>query len=251
MPAQQYSDQANPFRVRSDGDVPVGVQLGWRLRTLILTGHLKPGETLPSVRRMAGWAGVNANTVKSVYDSLREEGLIDGRQGKGTFVAEGAVARPGLESIVMETVRRGEEAGTGARDLAVAFMACADMLESQGGGPGAPDPEAEPSSETLEIRQELRRQIARLESELATYVRELPAGEMPTAPTWEMGHVASVEELERIRDTMIAKLFKAKEVAEDNARKEDEARAERSKPEKPGPLSRAMSWWGEAMSREG
>ena len=118
MPAQQYSDETNPFAVRPDSDVPVGVQLNWRLRTLILTGRLRSGETLPSVRRLANWAGVNANTVRAVYDALQDDGLITSQQGRGTFVADEARPKLGLEAIVLDTVRRGQESGTGPRDLA-------------------------------------------------------------------------------------------------------------------------------------
>ena len=248
MPAQQYSDETNPFAVRPDSDVPVGVQLNWRLRTLILTGRLRSNETLPSVRRLANWAGVNANTVRAVYDALQEDGLITSQQGRGTFVAEEAQPKLGLESIVLDTVRRGQESGTGPRDLAIALMACADMLEV-GGSPTAPTPpgDAGEGSETIEIRRELRRQIAQLESELSSYVRDLPVGELPTAPAWAEGHVAGVEELEQTRDVLVAKLFKERESAERRARREGEARAEHSEPSAPGPLARAMSWWTEAM----
>jgi DNA-binding transcriptional regulator YhcF (GntR family) len=250
MPAQLYSDETNPFAVRPDSDVPVGVQLNWRLRTLILTGRLRPNETLPSVRRLADWAGVNANTVRAVYDALQEDGLIVSRQGKGTFVAEGARPQQGLESIVLDTVRRGQESGTGPRDLAIAIMACADMLDVEGGtaAPPAPDTgEEQEHSETIEIRRELRRQIAQLESELSSYVRDLPAGDLPTAPTWAEGHIAGVEELEQTRDILVAKLFKARGSAEERARREGLARSDSGEPPAPGPLARAMSWWREAM----
>lgn len=248
MPAQQYSDETNPFAVRAGSDVPVGVQLNWRLRTLILTGRLRPSETLPSVRRLANWAGVNANTVRAVYDTLQDEGLITSQQGRGTFVAEGAQPKLGLESIVLDTVRRGQETGTGPRDLAIALMACADMLEVEGGPAAPPDPgDGGEGSETIEIRRELRRQIGQLESELSSYVRDLPVGELPTAPSWAEGHVAGVEELEQTRDVLVAKLFKARESAEQRARREGETRAEHKEPPAPGPLARAMGWWGEAM----
>jgi hypothetical protein len=203
------------------------------------------------VRRLADWAGVNANTVRAVYDDLQAEGLVRSRQGKGTFVAEGAEAKLGLESIVLETVRRGQESGAAPRDLAIAFMACADMLDMEEGAaaPSLPEP-GEEDGETIEIRRELRRQVAQLESELASYVRDLPPGELPTAPAWAEGHVASVEELERIRDVLVAKLFKARESAELRARREGEERGHR--PEQadssPGPLAKAMAWWREAMS---
>jgi len=247
MAAQQYSAETNPFEVRPDSDVPVGVQLNWRLRTLILTGRLRSKETLPSVRQLANWAGVNANTVRAVYDALQEEGLVTSRQGKGTFVAEGAEPKPGLESMVLDTVRRGQESGAGPRDLAIALMACADMLEMEGGAPAAPAPEAsDQRGETIEIRRELRRQIAQLESELASYVRDVPPGDLPTAPAWAEGHVAGVEELEQIRDLLVAKLFKARQSAEERARREGEARSDHTD-QAPGPLARAMSWWRDAV----
>jgi DNA-binding transcriptional regulator YhcF (GntR family) len=246
--AQQYSAETNPFAVRAEADVPVGVQLGWRLRTLILTGHLAPGEALPSVRRMAEWAGVNVNTVRAVYDGLQSDGLVTSEQGRGTFVAAQAQPRPGLESIVLETVRRGQESGADPRELAIAFMACADMLDVQGDSPAPPAPEpVEEDSETIEIRRELRRQIAQLEAELASYVRDLPAGEMPTAPPWAEGHVAGVEELERIRDVLVAQLFRARESAEQRARREGEERGRHADTRASGPLARAMSWWRQAM----
>ena len=248
MPAQQYSDETNPFAVRPDSDVPVGVQLNWRLRTLILTGRLRANETLPSVRRLANWAGVNANTVRAVYDALQEEGLITSQQGRGTFVAERAEPKLGLESIVLETVRRGQESGTDPHDLAIALMACADMLDAEGGeAPPAGRDADDEGSETIEIRRELRRQIAQLEPELSSYVRDLPVGELPTAPAWAEGHVAGVEELEQIRDVLVAKLFKARQSAEERARSEGEARADRRQPHGPGPLAKAMNWWRDAM----
>lgn len=250
--AQQYLDQANPFSVRPDSEVPVGVQLNWRLRTLILTGRLRPAETLPSVRRMADWAGVNVNTVRAVYDDLQADRLVTTRQGKGTFVAPDARPRTGLESIVLDSVRRGRESGTDPRDLAIALMACAEMLDADERGAAAPAPEAPgEEGETIEIRRELRRQIAQLESELASYVRDLPAGDLPTAPAWAEGHVAGTEELEQIRDVLVAKLFKARASAEERARREGAERGPPARPASPGPLARAMGWWREAMAGSG
>ena len=72
--------------------------------------------------------------------------------------------------------------------------------------PGLPDPEEE--SEAIEVRQELRRQIGRLEAELASYTRYLSA-ELPTAPRRAVAHVAGVQELEQTRDTLIAQLSEA------------------------------------------
>src|SRR5690242_16750175 len=84
--------QSNPFALDHAGDVPLGVQLAWRIRALVSTGRLRAGERLPSLRKVAQWAGVNVNTVRAVYESLEAEGLIASQHGRGTFVAESAAA---------------------------------------------------------------------------------------------------------------------------------------------------------------
>jgi len=209
---------ANPFRIDPGDELPVGLQLGWRLRALIRTGELGAGERLPSFRQLAGWAGVNVGTVRAVYEGLERDGLVVTRHGQGTFVAEGVESAPQLEEIATEALRRASEAGLGARDLAIVAIACASL----------PD-----ESETLEVRQELRRQIARLEAELASYTGHLTA-ELPTAPKRAVAHVAGVEELEQTRDTLIAQLAAAQRESEQQVRQRAESR---------GPLGRAMSRW--------
>jgi GntR family transcriptional regulator len=211
--------EANPFAIDPADELPVGLQLGWRLRALIRTGELAAGERLPSFRQLAGWAGVNVGTVRAVYETLEADGLVVTRHGQGTFVAEGVEAAPQLEEIASDALRRAEEAGLGPRDLAIVAMACA----------GLPSEE----SEVLEVRQELRRQIARLEAELASYTRHLQA-DLPTAPKRAVAHVAGVEELERTRDTLIAQLAEAQRESEQEVRRRATSR---------GPLGRAMSRW--------
>ena len=71
-----------------DGDVPLGTQLAWQVQALIVNGRLRPGEQLPSVRRLADVAGVNVNTVRAVYERLEGEGFVTTQHGRGTFVAE-------------------------------------------------------------------------------------------------------------------------------------------------------------------
>jgi GntR family transcriptional regulator len=211
--------EANPFQIDPGDEVPVGLQLSWRLRALIRTGELGAGERLPSFRRLAEWAGVNVGTVRAVYEGLEKDGLVVSRHGQGTFVAEGVKPSPRLEEIASEALRRAEEAGITARDLAIVAMASTGL------------PEAE--SEVLEVRQELRRQIARLEAELATYTGHLRA-DLPTAPRRAVAHVAGVEELEQTRDTLIAQLAEAQRESEQEVRRRAQSR---------GPLGRAMSRW--------
>lgn len=224
--------EATPFALDPGDEVPLGLQLSWRLRALIQTGELAAGERLPSFRKLAEWAGVNLGTVRAVYEGLEKDGIVVSRHGQGTFVAEGVEAAPQLEEIASEALRRAEAAGIQPRDLAIVAMACAGLPADLGeDATGLPDPGT--GSETIEVRHELRRQIARLEAELASYTAHLGA-ELPTAPLRAVAHVAGVEELEQTRDTLIAQLAAAQRETQQEVRRRARDR---------GPLGRAMSRW--------
>jgi len=239
MVAQQIGEP-NPFAIDPGDELPVGLQLTWRLRALIATGRLAAGERLPSFRRLSEWAGVNVNTVRAVYAGLEREGLVVSRQGQGTFVAEGIEPAAQLEEIAIDALRRAGEAGLSPRELAIVASACASMpgaLEDEPAKPATELPDLAEEGEVIEVRRELRRQIARLEAELATYPADLPR-DMPTAPRRASAHIAGVPELERTRDTLIAQLSEAQRAAERRARQTGRERAQQA-----SPLERAMSWW--------
>ncbi len=238
----------NPFAVDPDDDLSVGLQLTLRLRALIATGRLPAGERLPSVRRLAEWAGVNLNTVRAVYAGLEDQGLVAGHHGRGTFVADGVRTAPELEEIANEAIRRARAAGLSARDLAEVALVCAAIPgDALGDADAAPAPGAidAAEAEAIGVRQELRRQIGVLERELADFARYIPT-DMPTAPRVTSAHVAGVEELEQTRDTLVAQLSEARRAAERRAGEEARRRAgEESVREagEAGPLARAMGWW--------
>ena len=118
-------------------------------------------------------------------------------------------------------------------------MACASVLgdfpADRSSESAAALPDLGGESEAIEVRQELRRQIGRLEAELASCTRDLRA-DLPTAPRRAEAHVAGVQELEQTRDTLIAQLSEARRAAEQRAREEARTRGD-------GPLGRAMGWW--------
>jgi DNA-binding transcriptional regulator YhcF (GntR family) len=238
--AQQVEQGQNPFSIDPGDELPVGLQLTWRLRALIATGRLASGERLPSFRRLSEWAGVNVNTVRAVYAGLEQEGLVVSRQGQGTFVAAGIEAAAQLEEIATEALRRAHDAGLSPRELAIVASACASMpgaLDEPPAGSTPDLPGLAEESEAIEVRHELRRQIARLEAELAAYPGDLPR-DLPTAPRRASAHVAGVEELEQTRDTLIAQLSEAQRAAERRARQ-----AGRERVQEASPFERAMSWW--------
>jgi DNA-binding transcriptional MocR family regulator len=78
------------------GRGPLHVLLAARLRRLIDSGELPPGEPLPPDRALASALAVGRSTVVAAYDLLRQDERIVRRQGSGTRVAgaEPAGVRP-------------------------------------------------------------------------------------------------------------------------------------------------------------
>lgn len=60
----------------------------------IRRGRLRPGDRLPTVRRLADDLGLAPNTVARAYRELEAEGLVVGRGRAGTFVADGGATPP-------------------------------------------------------------------------------------------------------------------------------------------------------------
>lgn len=76
------------IRLQPSSGVPIIGQIADQIRTHCAGGTLRPGDRLPSVRQLARDLAVNQNTVLRVYERLTAEGLLERRQGDGTFVAD-------------------------------------------------------------------------------------------------------------------------------------------------------------------
>ncbi|MFB6468442.1 PLP-dependent aminotransferase family protein [Cytobacillus sp. Hz8] len=75
-------------------DISLIRQVYEQIRTRILHGELIAGECLPPTRELAANLGISRNVVVEAYDQLFAEGYIEGRQGSGTYVAEGTYLDP-------------------------------------------------------------------------------------------------------------------------------------------------------------
>jgi len=70
-----------------DSPVPAVRQVADALRVELVEGRLKPGDSLPSVRRAAIDLGLHFNTVAEAYRLLAEEGWLELRHGRSARVA--------------------------------------------------------------------------------------------------------------------------------------------------------------------
>ena len=66
---------------------PIYEQVKDGLRRLMVTGVIREGEKLPSVRTLAGTLAINPNTIQWAYEALEAEGYVSSVPGKGSFAA--------------------------------------------------------------------------------------------------------------------------------------------------------------------
>src|SRR5689334_9750829 len=112
-----------PFNIDPDLPVPLGVQLRGVIEYGIVCGQLQPGERLPPVRSMARQLGIAPMTVSQVYKELKDAGLLETKQGHGTFVSSSAGAQARTELMALQQridqlLEDAAAAGLSAADLA-------------------------------------------------------------------------------------------------------------------------------------
>src|SRR2546422_10156328 len=118
------------LKVDGHSPIPIRRQLTEQLRHAIEGGGILRNQALPSIRELAGFLGVNPNTVARVIDDLKRSGSVEARRGKGVFVASAPPARPSphlRESFLQDAVIRAAALGMTADDLSVGVLSLAGV----------------------------------------------------------------------------------------------------------------------------
>ena len=74
--------------IRNSAGVPIYEQILRQIQGQILSGELREGEALPSMRLLAKELRISVITTKRAYEELEREGFLVTVPGKGCFVAE-------------------------------------------------------------------------------------------------------------------------------------------------------------------
>ena len=82
---------------------PIYEQVKDGLRRLMVTGVIREGEKLPSVRAMASTLAINPNTIQRAYESLESEGYVYSVPGKGSFAASNTGVDEGRKNALLHT----------------------------------------------------------------------------------------------------------------------------------------------------
>lgn len=117
------------IQINNSSDDPIYLQIKNQIKAQIISGNLKVGEQLPSIRFLAKELRVSMLTAKRAFDELELDGFINSVQGKGNFVAvqnkelirEEYLKR--IESKLQEVVELSEIADISSDELV-------DMLKS-------------------------------------------------------------------------------------------------------------------------
>ena len=72
------------------GEKPIYLQIADAICDRILSGELREGDRIPSVREYGADIGVNPNTMMRSYEKLTADGIIYNKRGIGYYVSDDA-----------------------------------------------------------------------------------------------------------------------------------------------------------------
>jgi GntR family transcriptional regulator len=111
--------------ITNSSNDPIYLQIVNQIKSMILSGELKEGEGLPSMRNLAMQLRISLITTKRAYEELERDGFIESFTGKGSFVKA-----QNKELLREENLKAAEELMSQAVDKAKAGGVTLDeMLE--------------------------------------------------------------------------------------------------------------------------
>lgn len=115
------------INVQTKSGLPIYEQIERQIKNMIVSGILKEGEMLPSIRTLAADSKISVITVKKAYENLEQEGMIYSVPGKGFYVDNPDLQymkekqTVGLEEKLIEWVKAAKASGM-TKDEAVAML---------------------------------------------------------------------------------------------------------------------------------
>lgn len=79
---------------------PIYEQVIEQMKLNVMKGYLKPGDMIPSVRRLALELQITPGTVAKAYQELERQKIIETVRGKGTFIAGEIIMKMDEEKLI-------------------------------------------------------------------------------------------------------------------------------------------------------
>ena len=110
--------------ISNSGGAPIYEQISSQIKAQIISGALREGDALPSIRLLAKELRISVITTKRAYEELEREGYVVTFAGKGSFVAgmDAELLREEnlkkIEALLTEALELGHSCGLDAAGLA-------------------------------------------------------------------------------------------------------------------------------------
>ena len=126
------------FDVDLTTHTPIYLQVMSQVKHAIATDELRPGDQLPTLRRLADELDVNFNTVARAYRQLDEEGIISTQHGRGTYLLGPATKKGGdklrqkdLEALIEQVLREAQKLGFSLSEIQARIKEHINTLKQQ------------------------------------------------------------------------------------------------------------------------
>ena len=111
------------INISNSSGEPIYLQISNQIKTMILGGKLKEGDSIPSMRVLATELRISFMTTKRAYEELERDGFIESYTGRGSFVKaqnlelykEEQIRR--VETLLLEAVDTAKKAGISMSEL--------------------------------------------------------------------------------------------------------------------------------------
>ena len=111
------------INISNSSGEPIYLQISNQIKTMILEGKLKEGDSIPSMRVLATELRISFMTTKRAYEELERDGFIESYTGRGSFVKaknlelykEERIRRVG--TLLLEAVDTAKKAGISMSEL--------------------------------------------------------------------------------------------------------------------------------------
>ena len=85
-----YQNESEFSKIDKDREFTVVQQAMEQIQNLIVTGHYKPGDRLPTEMELASRFGISRSSLREAIKVFNYLGILESRVAKGTFVGEQA-----------------------------------------------------------------------------------------------------------------------------------------------------------------
>ncbi len=110
--------------ISNTGERPIYAQIADQIRAKILSGELREGDALPSIRLLARELRISVITTKRAYEDLERDGFVRSVPGKGSYVApqnaelHREAARKDVEALLLRALEAARAGGVPDREVA-------------------------------------------------------------------------------------------------------------------------------------